>query len=76
MYQFILINNFRNDIQKKYIEDSLEELKNNNRIILKAPTGFGKTVLIYKLINELLPNIILWCTPRRNLNIQAILATK
>ena len=39
---------------------------------MKAPTGFGKTVVIYKIINELKPCNILILTPRKNLNKQFI----
>ena len=70
-YIKLITDKFRNEKQTLYEHDALRELEINNRLVIKAPTGFGKTVLLYKLLNTLLPNIILWLTPRRNLNLQA-----
>jgi len=65
------IDKFRDEKQQLYEHDILRELETAYRLVMKAPTGFGKTVLLYKILNILLPNIILWLTPRRNLNLQA-----
>ena len=43
-----------------------------NRVLVKAPTGFGKTAIMYKTINILKPTNILILTPRINLNHQFI----
>lgn len=72
-YTKLNTDKFRDAKQILYEHDALRELETNNRLVMKAPTGFGKTVLLYKILNILLPklNIILWLTPRRNLNLQA-----
>ena len=70
-YIKLITDKFRNEKQTLYEHDALRELETAYRLVIKAPTGFGKTVLLYKLLNTLLPNIILWLTPRRNLNLQA-----
>lgn len=63
-------SSYRNKLQKEYINDLVKQLLSNNRVFMKAPTGFGKTHVYFKLIKELKLNRILCLTPRRNLNIQ------
>ena len=66
---------FRNTTQIKYISSSLELLSDSTssrRVLLKAPTGFGKTVILYKLIDQIGCNITVIFTPRRQLNNQTI----
>ena len=72
-YNKLSTDKFRDEKQILYEKDVLRELETAYRLVMKAPTGFGKTVLLYKILNILLPklNIILWLTPRRNLNLQA-----
>ena len=43
----------------------------NNRALCVAPTGFGKTILVYQLINKKKYGIIIIFTPRRILNGQS-----
>ncbi len=74
IYNNLVVEPFRNNKQEQYIGDVIENLNNNdvyNRVLIKAPTGFGKTVLLYKIINIIKSPIILWLTPRRNLNKQS-----
>ena len=72
IYKKLMINKFRNETQQKYIQDVLEQFRTkSNRVLIKAPTGYGKTVLNYMVINELQPDLVLWLTPRRNLNVQS-----
>ena len=60
----------RNFLQDKYLKDIVQELNNNKKVFIKAPTGFGKTHIYYKTINEMKFNRILFLTPLLNLNIQ------
>ena len=60
----------RNFLQDKYLKDIVQELNNNKKVFIKAPTGFGKTHIYYKTIKEMKFNRILFLTPRLNLNIQ------
>jgi superfamily II DNA or RNA helicase len=62
----------RNKIQKLYIDDAYDELILNNRVMIVGPTGFGKTVVNYMLINKLNPKLTFIFTPRRNLNKQTL----
>jgi superfamily II DNA or RNA helicase len=66
------LNDYRNTIQNNYVNSLDDELKLNKKVLLKAPTGFGKTIICYKLINKLQCKKILFITPRRNLNLQLI----
>lgn len=71
------IDKYRYNIQKKYIDDAISILCNddgNKKVLIKGPTGFGKTVINYKLINYFsdIDNITLILTPRRLLNVQTI----
>jgi len=70
-YNKLISDKFRDEKQQLYINDALRELETAFRLVILAATGFGKTSLSYKIFNILLPNIILWLTPRRNLNLQA-----
>ena len=65
---------FRDTIQLKYISSCIEILDSSSskRVLLKAPTGFGKTVILYKIMDKLACNINVILTPRRQLNIQSI----
>lgn len=65
-------NILRNKIQEQYVTDIINELNKYNRVSVKAPTGFGKTAIMYKTINILKPINILILTPRINLNHQFI----
>ena len=64
--------NHREDLQYLYIVDIINELNKHNRCFIKAPTGFGKTVLYYKLLREKQLNKILFLTPRKLLNEQIV----
>lgn len=66
---------FRDIIQLKYISSTFELLSDSTsskRVLLKAPTGFGKTVILYKIIDRMGCNITVIFTPRRQLNNQTI----
>lgn len=70
-----IINPFKNskreEIQKKYLNEIICEFKQNNgRVLCVAPTGFGKTMILYNLINVIEYNKIIVFTPRRILNKQ------
>ena len=64
---------FRDTIQLKYISSCIEILDSSSskRVLLKAPTGFGKTVILYKIMDKLACNINVILTPRRQLNVQS-----
>jgi superfamily II DNA or RNA helicase len=62
----------RDELQTKYIDDTITNLDINKRVILKAPTGFGKTIINYKIIKHYKEDITLVLTPRRVLNSQTI----
>jgi len=62
----------RDRLQNEYVEDILNNLTKYNKVLVKAPTGFGKTVVIYKSINKLKSKKILIFTPRINLNKQFV----
>jgi superfamily II DNA or RNA helicase len=57
-------------IQSEYIKDILNELKQYKKVILNAPTGLGKTIINFKTLNILKPNITIIFTPRIDLNNQ------
>lgn len=62
----------RNKIQSIYVNTCVEELENNFKCLMVAPTGFGKTHMIYKIINKLSNiNLIVLFTPRLLLNSQS-----
>lgn len=63
-------SNIRNKIQNKYVIECISELNENKQVFIKAPTGFGKTHIYYKIIKQQQYNKILFLTPRKNLNIQ------
>lgn len=63
-------SNKRNKLQNKYVIKCIFELNKNKRVFIKAPTGFGKTHIYYKIIKQQQYNKILFLTPRKNLNIQ------
>jgi superfamily II DNA or RNA helicase len=65
-------NILRNELQEKYLKNILEELFTNFKVFIKAPTGFGKTHLFYKIISKMKPNKILIFTPRLQLNRQIV----
>jgi len=56
--------------QDLYVKEIIKNLKESKKVFIKAPTGFGKTHLYYKIIKELKLNKILFLTPRRALNKQ------
>jgi len=66
------IQKLREDLQTKYLNASINELDISNKIILKGPTGFGKIVINYKLIDNYNEDITLIITPRRILNDQTL----
>jgi len=60
--------------QENYISKSLLELKINKKVLIKAPTGSGKTYIIYNIMKKLITfnecfNIIIF-TPLKLLNSQ------
>ena len=62
----------RAEVQQLYINDAYTELQINNRVMIVGPTGFGKTVVNYLLIDKLKPKITFIFTPRQNLNKQTL----
>jgi superfamily II DNA or RNA helicase len=73
-YQKTLLSdkNFREKKQLEYIDEISKQLNLSNRCFVKAPTGFGKTVLYYKTIKHLNLDKILIFTPRLALNEQIV----
>jgi len=61
-----------NRLQEKYLNELTQHLLTNNKVFLKAPTGFGKTHIYYKTICKMKLNRILFLTPRRELNKQLV----
>ena len=62
----------RNKIQNEYLEEIKDTLIKNTNAFLKAPTGFGKTHIYYKLIKMLNFKKVLFLTPRLLLNEQIV----
>lgn len=65
-------NNFRENKQNEYINAIMQHLYHSRKCFIKAPTGFGKTVLYYKTIYSLKLKKILILTPRKMLNEQIV----
>ena len=61
---------YRGTIQKEYLTEIIHELSISGKAFLKAPTGFGKTRIIYNVIAKLRCARILIFTPRKLLNEQ------
>ena len=61
-----------NRLQDNYLNDLIQNLITNNKVFLKAPTGFGKTHLYYKIICKMKFDRVLFLTPRRELNKQLV----
>ena len=62
----------QNELQQHYLDEIIPELKDNKKVLIKAPTGFGKTHLYYKIIYNIQPKKILIFTPRKLLNQQML----
>jgi superfamily II DNA or RNA helicase len=62
----------RNMIQNEYIQETIQELNLNKKVLIKAPTGFGKSQMIFKILKKRYGNINVIFTPRKNLNKQMI----
>ena len=60
----------RNNLQQLYVHEIITNLNLYNRVFMSAPTGFGKTHIYYKIIQQLRFNSILFLTPRILLNHQ------
>jgi superfamily II DNA or RNA helicase len=60
--------------QQKYVDRVLEELDTNNKCIMKAPTGAGKTLMFYSILKRVSsnPSICIIFSPRRTLNKQNV----
>ncbi len=67
-----LNKDLRNEIQDKYVKECIEELNINSKVFIKAPTGFGKTHIFYKIIKKMNYKKILILTPRLLLNEQIV----
>jgi primosomal protein N' len=64
--------NFREMKQTEYMNEIKTQLELSKKCFIKAPTGFGKTVLYYKTISKLGCKKILILTPRKMLNKQIV----
>lgn len=64
--------NFREMKQTEYMNEIKTQLELLGKCFIKAPTGFGKTVLYYKSIGKLNCKKILILTPRKMLNKQIV----
>lgn len=67
----LLYPNKRDQYQQLYLDEVIKELLELHRCFIKAPTGFGKTHLFYKIIKLMGLKKILILTPRRKLCEQA-----
>jgi superfamily II DNA or RNA helicase len=68
--EYNLSNNELRDYQIDIINQSLIYIKNNNSVYISLPTGGGKSVISYKIFNELNKDIIstiIILTPRINI---------
>jgi superfamily II DNA or RNA helicase len=65
-------NRLRNELQEFYVMNIIDNLNNDKRTFLKAPTGFGKTHIYYKIIQRMNLKRILFLTPRILLNHQIV----
>ena len=63
---------FRDLKQNEYVKEIVKTLNSDNKVFIKAPTGFGKTVLYYKTIKQMEFKKILIFTPRLLLNEQIV----
>ena len=63
---------FREDLQQLYLDEIVKILKEDFKVFIKAPTGFGKTHLFYKTIKEMNFKKIIIFTPRLLLNRQMV----
>ena len=59
-----IITKFRNQCQHEYMLDAVKQLNKYSKVMIKAPTGFGKTHIMYKIIMLVKPKRILIFTPR------------
>jgi superfamily II DNA or RNA helicase len=66
------VNNERIKIQNEYFDEIITNIKKNKSVIFCAPTGFGKTNVLYRIINEYKNGKIIFLTPRKILNKQTI----
>ena len=58
--------------QNRYVDEIKFNLNKNKKALFKAPTGFGKTRVFFRLINEFAPKRVIILTPRKNLNEQTM----
>jgi len=65
-------NRLRDKLQEVYLIEIINQLNTYKKCFLKAPTGFGKTHIYYKIILRMKFNRILFLTPRILLNQQII----
>jgi superfamily II DNA or RNA helicase len=65
-------NKLRNELQELYVIEIINYLNIYHKVFLKAPTGFGKTHIYYKIIQQMKFNRILFLTPRILLNQQIV----
>lgn len=65
-------NRLRNNLQQIYLYEIINHLDKYKKCFIKAPTGFGKTHLYYKVIQRMKLNKILFLTPRILLNQQLV----
>jgi len=63
---------FRDELQQLYLDEIVKILKEDFKVFIKAPTGFGKTHLFYKTIKEFDFKKIIIFTPRLLLNRQMV----
>jgi len=64
----IMLRNY----QQELIEKIIDKVRNRNRCYLELPTGGGKSVIVYNVINIIRPKIILIFSPRKIINKQNI----
>jgi len=64
----IMLRNY----QQELIEKIIGNIRNRNRCYLELPTGGGKSVIVYNVINIIRPKIILIFSPRKIINKQNI----
>lgn len=68
----IVKKSLRDEIQELYVNECIEQLEKYNRVFIKAPTGFGKTHIFYKVIKKMGLIKVLFLTPRILLNQQIV----